>query len=146
MSHSSYRKTWLVEQFESYASDLNSPKIGVLGLSYKENTHSIKNSPSVAFLENILRQGVQGSDIKVYDPVVKSLPELIDVVFCKDAYQASTNVDVLFINTAWDEFRSLDLRVLVKTIRSRVVIDPFNLFDKKLPKHINHVILGRPRS
>lgn len=146
MSHSSYRKTWLVEQFESYAGDLNSPKIGVLGLSYKENTHSIKNSPSVAFLENILRQGVQGSDIQVYDPVVKSLPELLDVVFCEDAYQASTNVDVLFINTAWDEFRSLDLGVFVKTIRSRVVIDPFNLFDKKLPKHINHVILGRPRS
>ena len=146
MSHSSYRKTWLVEQFESYAGDLNSPKIGVLGLSYKENTHSIKNSPSVAFLENILRQGVQGSDIQVYDPVVKPLPELLDVVFCEDAYQASTNVDVLFINTAWDEFRSLDLGVLVKTIRSRVVIDPFNLFDKKLPKHINHVIVGRPRS
>ena len=146
MSYSSHRKNWLVEQFESYAGELNSPKIGVLGLSYKKNTHSIKNSPSVAFLENILRQGVQGSDIQVYDPVVKSLPELLDVVFCKDAYQASTNVDVLFINTAWDEFRSLDVWQLVKTIRSSIVVDPFNLCDQKLPKHIKHVILGRPLS
>ena len=121
MSHSSYRKTWLVDQFESYAGNLNSAKIGVLGLSYKENTHSIKNSPSVAFLENILRQGVQGSDIQVYDPVVKSLPEPLDVVFCKDAYQASTNVDVLFINTAWDEFRSLDLRNLVKLLALKLL-------------------------
>ena len=145
MSHSSYRKTWLVEQFKSYAGDLNSPKIGVLGLSYKENTHSIKNSPSIAFLENILRQGVQGSDIQVYDPVVKSLPELLDVVFCKDAYQASTNVDVLFINTAWDEFRSLDLRNLVKTVSTQIIVDPFNLLGKQLRDGIKHVTLGKPR-
>ena len=115
----------------------------MLGLSYKENTHSIKNSPSVAFLENILRQGVQRSDIQVYDPVVKSQPELLDVVFCKDAYQASTNVDVLFINTAWDEFRLLDVKRLVRTIRNGVVVDPFNLLGQKLPTHIKHVKLGR---
>ncbi|MDC1121549.1 GDP-mannose dehydrogenase, partial [Alphaproteobacteria bacterium] len=59
MSHSSYRKNWLVEQFEGCSNGLQSPKIGVLGLSYKENTHSIKNSPSIAFLEKILVKDIR---------------------------------------------------------------------------------------
>ena len=92
-----------------------------------------------------MRQGVQGSDIQVYDPVVKSLPEPLDVVFCKDAYQASTNVDVLFINTAWDEFRSLDLRNLVKTARTQIIVDPFNLLGNRLPDGVKHVTLGKPQ-
>lgn len=143
MSHSTYRKNWLVEQFENYTSDLSSPKIGVLGLSYKENTHSIKNSPSVAFLEKVLKNGVHRTNLKVYDPVVTSLPEAIDVIVCHNAYQAAENVDMLFINTAWNEFRSLDVTRLVKTIRNGVVVDPFNLLDQKLPKHIKHVKLGK---
>lgn len=145
MSHSSYRKNWLVKQFESYAGGLNSPKIGVLGLAYKENTHSIKNSPSVAFLENILKQGVHGSDIQVYDPVVKSLPEALDVVFCQDAYEASINVDVLFINTAWDQFRLLDSKNLINTVRTQIIVDPFNLIGNRLPDSIKHITLGKPQ-
>jgi len=138
ISHSSYRKRWILEQFERHTSGFASPKIGVLGLSYKENTHSIKNSPSVAFLENI-----NGHDIQVYDPVVKSLPEPLEVVFCPGAYEAATGVDILFINTAWDEFRSLDIDQLVRATRSTIIIDPFNVLGDQLPDHIHHVTLGK---
>ena len=144
MSHSIYRKKWIVKQFENHANDFKFPKIGVLGLSYKENTHSIKNSPSVAFLENILRRGVQGSDIQVYDPVVKSLPDVLNVTFCHDAYQAAEKADMIFINTPWDEFRSLDLKKLVTTVRAEVIVDPFNLLRGQLFNGIKHVTLGTP--
>ena len=136
--HSVYRKRWLFEQFKRYASGLNAPKIGVLGLSYKENTHSIKNSPSVALLEKI-----QGHEIKVYDPVVTSLPAGTDVVFCQNAYEAAAGVDILFINTAWEEFRSLDTVALASTIPKGIIIDPYNLISNPLPEHLEHVTLGK---
>ena len=31
-------------------------KIGILGLAYKENTNSIKNSPSISFIKKISSQ------------------------------------------------------------------------------------------
>lgn len=136
--HSDYRKLWLFEQFERYASGLNAPKIGVLGLSYKENTHSIKNSPSVALLEKI-----QGHEIKVYDPIVTSLPAANDVIFCQNAYEAAAGVDILFINTAWEEFRSLDTVTLASSIIKGTIIDPYNLISKPLPDHLEHVTLGK---
>ncbi len=139
ISHSDYRKRWIVEQFEHYASKLYSPKIGVLGLSYKENTHSIKNSPSVTLLESM-----NGYEVQVYDPVVKSLARFDNVIFCRDAYEAAEGVDILFINTAWDEFRLLDIDELVKSMHADIIIDPFNMLDGQVPNHIVHVKLGKP--
>ena len=42
-------------------------RISILGLAYKENTHSIKNSPSLALLEHL-----DGFEVCVHDPVVTS--------------------------------------------------------------------------
>ena len=42
------------------------PKIAILGLTYKENTHSLKNSPSIALISKI-----DGHSIKAYDPAAE---------------------------------------------------------------------------
>lgn len=138
INHSRYRKNWIVEKFKTHTKNIKSPKVGVLGLSYKENTHSIKNSPSVAFLENINEHEVQ-----VYDPIVKSLPKKFELVFCKNAYEAAAGADIVLINTPWDEFRLLDIEQLISSMHSKIIIDPFNVLFGKLPCNINHVTLGR---
>ena len=76
---------------------------------------------------------------------MKSLPEALDVVFCQDAYAASINVDVLFINTAWDQFRLLDSKNLINTVRTQIIVDPFNLIGDRLPGSIKHITLGKPQ-
>ena len=42
-----------------------SARIAVLGLAYKENTHSTKNSPALALLSHL-----DGKMVRVHDPVV----------------------------------------------------------------------------
>merc|ERR1711966_562455 len=51
---SNYRKDWAYIHFKKITKDFkNLKKIGVLGLAYKENTNSTKNSPSISFIKKI---------------------------------------------------------------------------------------------
>lgn len=139
IAHSRVRKRWLVDKFQQYSKGFkNNPNVGVLGLSYKENTHSIKNSPSIDFLS-----AINGHNINVYDPVVKSLSTDLKINHCSDAYEAATNADILLINTAWDQFRSLDPNRLVSVMRSSIIIDPFCLLSDKLENNVTHITLGK---
>jgi UDPglucose 6-dehydrogenase len=78
-----------------------SAKIAVLGLAYKENTHSTKNSPSLALLEHL-----RGKSVTVHDPVVPAsvAPGTIGAA---DPLAAATGADVLVIATPWPQYRAL---------------------------------------
>ncbi|MEZ5363814.1 MAG: UDP binding domain-containing protein [Bryobacterales bacterium] len=45
--------------------ELQSGKIGVFGLTFKENTDDLRESPTIALLERLIGKGVE---IRVYDP------------------------------------------------------------------------------
>src|SRR5262249_36843979 len=66
LANSAHRKEWTWKTLKTEVLSPNADAtIAVLGLAYKENTHSTKNSPSLALLENL-----RGKSIKVHDPVV----------------------------------------------------------------------------
>ena len=46
------------------------PVIAILGVTYKENTHSIKNSPAVALIK-----ALTGCRLTAFDPVVRASAE-----------------------------------------------------------------------
>src|SRR5580704_4475067 len=64
LANSSHRKDWPWRLLQKHALD-PAATIAVLGLAYKENTHSTKNSPALALLEHL-----RGLQVKVHDPVV----------------------------------------------------------------------------
>jgi UDPglucose 6-dehydrogenase len=126
--NSNYRKKWPVQIFyrnilprlEILPKDL---KIAVLGLAYKENTHSIKNSPAVLMLRQL-----NGFVRVAYDPVVRSLPkDLSDVKIVANLDEVFNQADVLFIMTAWDEFKSLSINYVREKMRQKFVVDPFGI-------------------
>src|SRR6202789_3335553 len=89
---------------------LRGKKLGVLGLAFKGDTDDIRESPAIAIIEALLREGAQ---IRVFDPAAQSramevLPET-GVVYAKDAYEAASGCDALLILTEWKEFAQLDL-------------------------------------
>lgn len=97
--------------------------IGVLGLAYKEDTHSTKNSPSLQLLSHLA-----GHDVRVHDPVVSASC----VPFTKAAFSpldAARGADVLVLMTPWPEYRSLTIADLAQSMAGRVIIDPYRLLD-----------------
>ncbi|MCW4011793.1 MAG: nucleotide sugar dehydrogenase [Candidatus Bathyarchaeota archaeon] len=94
-------------------------KIGVLGLSYKEDTGDPRNSPTLRLLELL------GGSVKVHDPYVsshesvKSQP-LIDTVLGSDC---------LVVMTKHSAYRELELECIASMMRTRTIVDGRGLFS-----------------
>ncbi len=124
IANSQYRKEWCWRVLrDRVLSKQPSARIAVLGLAYKENTHSTKNSPALALLSHL-----EGHDVRVHDPVV---PASI-VAFatgCSDPLSCATGADALVLATPWPEYRDIGLGDLARVMAGRVLIDPYRLID-----------------
>lgn len=128
IKNSRHRRNWPLNIFYNKVYPQFSEKpltLCVLGLAYKENTHSTKNSVSLRLLSQL-----QNFKIQAYDPLVKSLPFETDSITIKDsALEAVKGSDVLFLMTPWDEFKTLQLESLLSIMRERVIIDPYKILS-----------------
>lgn len=127
--NSQWRKGWLMRRLEEAMSTLpDDPRIAVLGLAYKENTDSIKNSPAIALLERL-----QGRRVRVHDPVVQpeNAPSWVDMR--GSPLQACDRADVLVIATPWPEYRDLDLGQIGVAMSGKRLIDPYGIFAGQDP-------------
>lgn len=120
LANSQYRSNWVLRLLNSqvYSKDKNAT-LAILGLAYKPNTNSIKNSPSLQLLKTLKDKRLQ-----VYDPQVKLGSTVASVE------EALKGVDALVIMTAWKEFESISLDRLVSSMKGRVVIDPYGCLSK----------------
>jgi UDPglucose 6-dehydrogenase len=98
-------------------------RIAVLGLAYKENTHSIKNSPALALLAHL-----NGLSVTVHDPIVSAsvAPAAKGAL---DPLTAAQGADVLVIATPWPQYRDLRPADLAGVMNGRDVIDPYRVLD-----------------
>ncbi len=123
IANSHWRKDWPWRTLEPVIAGRPDARIAVLGLAYKENTHSTKNSPSLVLLEHLA-----GRDVVVHDPVVPA-----DVVpwaaGAATALEAVQGADVLLVMTPWPEYRDIGALDVARAMRGRVVIDPYGLLD-----------------
>jgi UDPglucose 6-dehydrogenase len=109
--------------------------ICVWGLTYKKNTHSVKNSPAIA---NILALKDEYR-IRVYDPVANlpnNLMELCD--FETNFSQSLNDCSALLILTDWEMFSSNLSESLIYQLSKIDIIDPYGMLKKyvnKIGKH-----------
>ncbi len=139
LANSSHRKDWPWQLLQSHAQD-PAATIAVLGLAYKENTHSTKNSPSLALLEHL-----RGRTVKVHDPVV---PATV-VPWAKgetEPLAAANGADVLVIATPWPQYRKLRAADLARVMKGRTVLDPYRVLDGEacVAAGLTYHTLGRP--
>ena len=119
------RKSWVWKQLTKILQENVNPRIAILGLTYKENTHSLKNAPSLELLPMLEKHNVI-----VYDPVVEVKDRFIWCKHAKSIFEAIKNADILIIMTPWKEFKNLSLEMISKEMKGNVIIDPFNVFDR----------------
>jgi UDPglucose 6-dehydrogenase len=142
LANSAYRKLWPLRMLHTKVlGKRGDPLIAILGLAYKENTASTKNSAAVALI-----RGLMPFPVQVYDPVVKAdaawHPRLTQYPAALDACDGANAVCLM---TPWPEFTSLSTADLVKRMTGKVVIDPYRLLDSRLAaaSGLDHVVLGR---
>jgi UDPglucose 6-dehydrogenase len=99
--------------------------VGVWGLTFKARTDDLRDSPSLAIIEALRREGavVQG-----YDPTVER--ELDGIQLCVDPYEACAGARVLAVLTEWDDFRWIDPEHVGELMSARQVVDARNLLER----------------
>ncbi|MEK7137544.1 MAG: UDP binding domain-containing protein, partial [Patescibacteria group bacterium] len=120
-SESRYR--WLKEKVESLVFAKNAtPRIAIWGLSYKKNTDSTHNAPSLKVIADFGKRAA----LTAYDPAV-TLPPGMPVMAAKDRYAALAGADALLILSDWDVFKDPDITGITKAMKTPLVIDPLGV-------------------
>lgn len=123
------RKKQMAKRVLNMVATQKTPKIAVLGLSFKGGTDDCRESPAMEILNEILT--VPGPKVTVYDPkAMENAKKLLGnkVQYAKDAYEAVKGADVLVILTEWNQFKKLDLEKLAKLMKHKRMVDLRNTF------------------
>jgi UDPglucose 6-dehydrogenase len=143
IANSRHRRDWAARTIRSALLDAKpDATVAVWGLAYKENTHSVKNSPSLATIAQLPR-----ARMRLHDPVVPASaaahPGAQD---CADPLEAASGADALMILTPWPQYRAIAPARIVQTMAGRIVIDPYAVLDAEAATAagLHYYTLGRP--
>ncbi len=142
IGNSKHRKNWPYRILKDLVLSIKADaKIAILGLSYKEDTNSIKNSPAILLIDQL-----KANEINVYDPLVKDIPNDKDVSYKETALDAIHGADVLLVMTPWDQFKEISIDDVAVELKGNVIIDPYNIFNRKEveSKGLQYATLGLP--
>ena len=89
----------------------------------------MRDAPSLVIVPHAHERGAK---VRAYDPQgrKKAEPLLPDIAWCESALEAAEGADIVVVMTEWNEFRALDLRVLKKQMRGRVLVDLRNIYRR----------------
>jgi UDPglucose 6-dehydrogenase len=126
--NSRYRRDWAVRTIRKALLDANPyAEIAVWGLAYKENTDSVKNSPSLATIRQL-----SGVPFRVHDPVVPaSAAAGSRVTGASEPLGATAGAEALMILTPWPAYRGIAPADIARSLRGRIVLDPYAVLDRK---------------
>lgn len=110
-----------VEKIRKVLGGLNNKKVGLLGLTYKPGTNTLRRSQSLE-LERILEKF--GAKVCATDPAING-PKY-DEFF--------QGLDAVVLMTPWEEFRSLLPKDLAKAMKRKIIFDARNFLDERAYK------------
>jgi len=126
------QKTILFQKiYTLFAGDLQGKTIAVWGLAFKPETDDMREAPALVLIRLLLEAGCK---VRVYDPVAmeESKRRLGNSVYhAQDMYDAVLYADALCLITEWKEFRLPAWGVVEKTMKTPIVVDGRNIYDKK---------------
>lgn len=115
-------------RLSSILGNLRDHQIGILGLTYKAGTSTLRRAISLDIIRDLVSQG---ASIKAFDPLanlaeVSNLPAM---QMCADPYQAAQGSSAFVLVTEWAGIDSLDLHRLREKMKGDVFFDTRNFFD-----------------
>jgi UDPglucose 6-dehydrogenase len=127
----------------SVPGDLSSPRVGVLGLTFKAGISDVRDSPALNVCALLCRAGAQ---VNGYDPRLTTIdPAALRtsaVVGVDDPYLATKAADAILVLTEWPEFRQLDWRRIADQAPGALVIDTRNTLDSSLIREVGLTYVG----
>ncbi len=114
---------------DHFKGDIKGRRFAIWGLSFKPNTDDMREAPVLVIIENLLRAG---ASVIGYDPVAmkEAKRKLGDsILYADDQYDAIVDADALLLVTEWNEFRTLNYKVISRLLKNKLIFDGRNLYE-----------------
>jgi UDPglucose 6-dehydrogenase len=123
-------KNWPIQRLKILLGALNDKNIGLLGLSYKPGTDSIRRSVAIEIAQALL---AEKAIVNAFDPQVSQLPETLGSINIMEAVSdVFYGADAVLVTTEWLDFKELPVEDLVKLMREPVILDQNGFLEENL--------------
>jgi UDPglucose 6-dehydrogenase len=121
---SKHHRDWTLRQLAT----INLPSravVAVLGIAYKADTASTKNSPALEVLDALVHR-----EIHVHDPHAVLDERYSRIRQTENWRDAATDADCLIVMTPWAEYASIDVAEILKLMRGTTIVDPYRVLSR----------------
>jgi UDPglucose 6-dehydrogenase len=131
----------VIRKLEKVYGSIEGLTIGILGLTYKADTSTLRRSVALEIIDDLTCRGAR---VKASDPGVSAeeVGQHTEFEFCPDPYTVAQDSDALVLVTEWPQFKALDFALLQSSMNRPVLIDAQNMLDDTQMKEIGFIYLG----
>lgn len=130
------QRTILIKKIEKkFGKDLKNKKFAIWGLAFKPNTDDIREAPSLAIMNELLKRNAA---LHAYDPEAMENIKTVygdKIQYGKNHYEILKDADALLILTEWSVFRTPDFSEMKKLLKNEIIIDGRNVFELDEMQH-----------
>lgn len=118
-----------------FGNDLSGYTFALWGLAFKPETDDMREAPSVVTINKLTKIGAK---INAYDPKAMDVAKKYyfkgndNIKFLDNKYEAVNDADALILVTEWKEFRSPDFDEITERIKTKIIFDGRNQYNKGL--------------
>lgn len=140
------RQIFIRKIFKKYGHDLSGKTFAIWGLAFKPKTNDMREAPAITVIEALLSHGAK---VVAFDPKATETAKEIfgnKVTYSKNAYDTLKNADGMILLTEWNEFRRPDFERMKSLMKTPIIFDGRNQYDKKRLKHygFEYYCVGKP--
>jgi UDPglucose 6-dehydrogenase len=130
-----------VHKLQELLEDLNERRIAVWGLSFKQDTDDIRESPAIDVIRMLIQRG---AEVSAYDPAAmeNARQEIPSIEYAADPYEAVRDADALLLITPWNEFKQADLARVRELLRTPVLLDGRNMYEPSEARELGFIYAG----
>jgi len=131
---------------KKFGQDLSGKTFAIWGLAFKPKTNDMREAPAITVIEALISRGAK---VVAFDPKATNNAKEIfgnKITYAKNAYEALKNADCMILLTEWNEFRRPDFEKMKSLMKSPIIFDGRNQYDKKRLKHhgFEYYCVGKP--
>jgi UDPglucose 6-dehydrogenase len=114
----------VVEKLLGELKILKGRTVGLLGLAFKPNTDDLREAPAIDIARRLIERGCK---VKAHDPVAlerahREFPDLAGSL-CDSVEAVFRHADAVVLVTEWPQYRDLPWEELLKSMKTRIVLD-----------------------